>query len=108
MVERGVEPDVPDPQDRERRPQHPQWSADAAHEYRAHEQDHCHGDDHDPGRVEREGADDVAVRGLKAPCRDSPNGLKAAVDQATAVCGGDVQSTIRTVNVANDLLIRSE
>jgi hypothetical protein len=34
--------------------------------------------------------------------RQDPDGLEAAVDQATAACGGDMRSTIRPLIVAND------
>jgi hypothetical protein len=46
--------------------------------------------------------------GLKAPSRESADVLEAAVDQAVAACGGDMQSTIRVLIVANEFLIRSE
>jgi hypothetical protein len=32
------------------------------------------------------------------------NGLEAAVDQAIAVCGGDLRATVRALIVANNLL----
>jgi hypothetical protein len=32
------------------------------------------------------------------------NGLEAAIDQAIAVCGGDLRATVRALIVANNLL----
>ena len=35
---------------------------------------------------------------------EQDNGLEAAVDQAIAVCGGDLRATVRALIVANNLL----
>ena len=35
---------------------------------------------------------------------EQDNGLDAAVDQAIAVCGGDLRATVRALIVANNLL----
>ncbi len=38
------------------------------------------------------------------PNEQDADGLEAAVDQAIAVCGGDMRSTIRALIVANEFL----